>query len=559
MVDFLDTNGNFLVHIHQPSYRVTNLRRHDQREILGLRPSPNPEADKPPDSPTSHLQTEADFVYNQENFPLDDLVVEGADPVYEIPNPFSFRGSSYISPSRAETRVERPEAIKLPSPPPVTLASLLQSPAPKGEDLPLGRTLGLLPRPLLLTLAATGTEPSELAALAALSCELLFPSKSAENSALTRKISEASDPNAGPLALLYTPEGKPVVHDHDLYETVANNPHLPAPYREIMVLRPGAQGSSEIVGEYGGKGEETHIYEYLRRNSYIPWGHYAANMADDAIRYRISELSSTDFTGLRHLYYQRTFLRLAEMFELPLQLRRRGLSPDELETLRRKVLEALKNAESDTLPFTAILWGWNFGYDISGSGFKLHASHQQIHQQYALIPPPPAFACGDQIARCCRDFRQSHGRGLFTALLAALRNNRRTDQRLGRPARLIIHEDDQVVLFVPKAQVSQWELQIAAKHPVGNILEADRDCRDSLDRALLLAQRILAALGATMVTSSEYNKRLTDPNPDQHLLYILQPKLPWSMGAFSESQQRWICGHYPEDFAAACRKAAQAL
>ena len=39
----------------------------------------------------------------------------------------------------------------------------------------------------------------------------------------------------------------------------------------------------------------------------------------------------------------------------------------------------------------------------------------------------------------------------------------------------------------------------------------------------------------------------------QPLIYALLPKLPFSMGAFSEAQLRYINGHYPEDFAATCR------
>jgi hypothetical protein len=43
------------------------------------------------------------------------------------------------------------------------------------------------------------------------------------------------------------------------------------------------------------------------------------------------------------------------------------------------------------------------------------------------------------------------------------------------------------------------------------------------------------------------------PESDQHVLYCFLPKLPESPGAFSEAQLRWINGHYPEDFAIACR------
>jgi hypothetical protein len=88
--------------------------------------------------------------------------------------------------------------------------------------------------------------------------------------------------------------------------------------------------------------------------------------------------------------------------------------------------------------------------------------------------------------------------------------------------------------------------------PVGNVLEADSEVRRSIDLGILTAQHIFAGLGAQMVTSIEFSKRLGIQN-GQRLLYSFLPKLPWSMGAFSEAQQRYICGHFPEDFATACR------
>ncbi|ADH86055.1 hypothetical protein [Desulfurivibrio alkaliphilus] len=524
--DFLDHHGNFLVLAHHPSYRVRNLRAHDQLEVLGR-------------------EADSDCVVdNRRNFPPGEVEVARADPVYEIPNPLTFRGVTYINRPWAEARAADPNSIRLPKQPEVSLGrDLTAALAGKQPELPAKeRLIALLPRPLQLTLAATSTDPDDLTALAALSCDF------------------AMGPEQTPQGLLFRPDDqRPQIHDHDLYETVANNPHLPSHYKRIMVLRPGAQGGSEIVGEYGAPGAATHIYEYLRRNSYIPWGHYAANMAEDAIRYRIADLTAADMTGLRHLYYQRTYVRLAELLDLPAKWQRTGLTGDELEELRLQLQKRLAADGADRLPFTGTLWGWNFGYDCSGSGYRLHASHQQVHQQYALVPPPPAFAAGDQVAACCRSFRKRHGQGMFAAYLKALRQNRRIDGRRQAPAELIIHEDEQLILFVPKAQASQWELQIMTKAEVGHVLEADAACRAALDRALLLAQQILAGLGATMVTSIEYSKRLDAADHDQRLLYALLPKLPYAMGAFTEAQQRFICGHYPEDFAACCRNVAGKL
>lgn len=89
--------------------------------------------------------------------------------------------------------------------------------------------------------------------------------------------------------------------------------------------------------------------------------------------------------------------------------------------------------------------------------------------------------------------------------------------------------------------------------PVGNIVEADEEMRRSLDRGLLIAMRILTSLGAAMVTVIEYSKRFHRLDSNQRLLYVFLPRLPESPGAFSEAQLRWINGHYPEDFALACR------
>ena len=94
--------------------------------------------------------------------------------------------------------------------------------------------------------------------------------------------------------------------------------------------------------------------------------------------------------------------------------------------------------------------------------------------------------------------------------------------------------------------------------PVGNVVEADASVRASIDMAMLIAQQVLARLGATMVTSIEYSKRLGVRN-SQRLLYAFLPKLPWAMGGFTEAQARYVVGHYPEDFAAACRLQVQEI
>ena len=90
---------------------------------------------------------------------------------------------------------------------------------------------------------------------------------------------------------------------------------------------------------------------------------------------------------------------------------------------------------------------------------------------------------------------------------------------------------------------------------MGNVLEADPDARGAVDRGIYAAVRILGTMGARMISAFEYAKRFDSPDTDQRLLYVFLPRLPQSPGGFSENQLRWITGHYPEDFAAACRAA----
>jgi hypothetical protein len=403
-----------------------------------------------------------------------------------------------------------------------------------------------LPKPVLYDLAANSTDGEELVVLAENCCRFVH----------------GDDGLPTGLGFVQKEGGERAdIDDFELFETIANNPFLPDVYKEVMVLRPGVQGGSEIVGDF--RQDATHVYEYLRRNSYIPWGHFAANMAEDAIRYRTSDLNLTDMQGLRHLYYQRSYATLAEKLGVDVAVQGRKMTEDELEQLRKQVVDVLHNFPDS--PGPATLWGWNFGYDFSGSGYRLHASHQMIHQQYAMVPDTvitldgkemASFGCGDQVADTVKRYRQEYDRDFFSDYLGAIRTNRRMDER-DLPADLIVYEDEWVMLFVPKAQVSQWELQIMViadedGMPVGNILEADSRVRAALDAAILRVQHIYAAMGAKMVTSIEYPKRIGVRN-GQRLLHAFLPKLPWSMGAFSEAQQRYICGHFPEDFARACR------
>jgi hypothetical protein len=165
----------------------------------------------------------------------------------------------------------------------------------------------------------------------------------------------------------------------------------------------------------------------------------------------------------------------------------------------------------------------------------------------------PSFAAGDLIQEFVTQYRQATGKPFFETYTTALRNNTRTDGKEG-PSSLILAEDDHTLLFVPKAQVSEWELQLMPKTACGNILEADTPMRESLDKALLTAVKALESLGAQFVTTIEFSKRLDSWDTDQQLLYSFIPRLPYSPATFSEAQLRWISGAYPEDVAQACRR-----
>jgi hypothetical protein len=513
--------GRFVYGVHRPRFFVDNFRESADLADLGSLPDGS-----------RHK--------NLANFPSGTVREPAADWVFEIPNAFPFRGTTYIGKAWADARAGMPQAIRLPEAPEVSFFSS----HPDSHSATMA--IRSLPRTLQLALAVCSSDARDLCCLAHEACTL-----------------EADAHNGLPWGVAHVklPSGriKPDIADKGLFDAVANNPHLPQAYKQAMVLRPGAQGDSEIVGEW--RGSNSHVYEYLRRNSYIPWGHYAANMADDAVRYRLQDLTLKDLTGMRHLYYQRSYTRLAGLLGLPSHTGGRCLTEDELETLRQGIVEAMQ--AKSKLDFDRTLWGWNYGFDLAPSRYRLHASHQQIHQQYAMIPSHvplamgegflPAFACGDLVAEFVRIFRRQTGQHFFECYQKAILENRRMDGDTQGSQQLLVHEDDQVMVFVPKAQTSQWELQLMPKSSVGSIVEADTAMRRSLDRAIFSAVRLLGAMGARMITSIEFSRPVVGGAPDQRLLMAFLPKLPESPGAFSEAQLRWINGHYPEDFALACR------
>jgi hypothetical protein len=496
-------------------------------------------------------------VDNKINFPDGTVQEPAADRIYEIANPFPFRGTTFINSAWADRHAEQPETIHIPRPAPCSLFKNLDHWRPDMTIEAKTKLLALLPHPLCIALAQASTDPEELICLAQKSCTLLF---------------EKDGHTPWGIGYKQTGDGRivPDIHDPEVFEVLVNNPLLPDAYKKALVLKPGVQGKSEIVGEYTSENKKTHVFEYLRRNSYIPWGHYAANMADDAIRYRAKDLTAEDMTGLRHLYYQRVYVRVAGQLGMDLPGPGQCLSTDTLETLRTRIIQALASAPAPALAFNRSLWGWNFGFGFAQSGHRLHASHQMIHQQNSMVPQKitdhqgkdyECFAGGDLVTDFITEFKHATGKNFFTAYLSAIQNNERTDGNPTGPASLIVHEDDRILLFVPKAQTSEWELTLMTKHPCSNILEADTALRASLDHAMWVAIQTLETLGAQLVTAVEWSGRFDRQSqaqdPGQHLVYSFVPKLPYAPGTFSEAQLRWISGCYPEDFAQACRGATR--
>lgn len=521
--------GEFVYCIHKPHFTGFNLRETDYLVNLGN-------------------TSEQEPIDNAENFPADEVEVAAGEWIFEIPNSFPFMGATFILKSEADRSAGGINPFKH-----ARTGSVGGS-----QDLDLeGQT-----RAALLSLASTSDDPALLAKLAEKSCRFAYDKDSGAVSGMVYEKTDGGD-------------FRPLIFDSHLFQLVSNNQFLPDDYKRFMVLLPGAQGANPIVGEY--TQGDTHIWEYMRDNSYIPWGHYAANMAHDAVRYRIQSLSQADIVGLRHLYYQRIYVQLAGDLGLPLKVERRPLTVEELEGLRLSVRGEIKsrNKSGKDLPFNATMWGQNFGFDLSCSGYRLAASHQQVHQQFALIPSRvlaygsgnnetslgtmPAYTQTDLVMQFAREYREKTGRGFFDTYLEAIGNNLRVDGRVDKESDLFFYQDENIIAFVPKAQRSQGEVQIMTKVRCGNILEADVETRASLDRALLLTMKVLENLGVKMFVALEIPKRLDNPDIDQRLLYCFLPRHPQSPGGFSEFQQRWISNQYPEDFARTCRDELQRI
>lgn len=507
--------GIFQVGLHQPCFSVKTLRNNTDIQVLGA---------------LNGLPVE-----NHVNFPQADLNFQHTEDVFEVPNPFPFWGATYILKTPADRTAQSPYFSFAPPSENQNedaefythLKKLIQT-----ENTTYIKSY--LPRHVWLNLAQNSRNADILSFIARISCELIFQDKR-------------------PVGLVFIQDEngrkRPHITDRELFEVVINNPALPNEYKVAMVLMPGIQGANPIVGEYGPI-SGTHVWEYLRSNSYIPGGHYASNMAQDSIRYSLNDLTWQDMQGLRYLYYQRIYTQLAHAL---------GIScKSSLEDLRMTVLGRIE--QGATPAHTSTIWGWNYGFDYSSSGFRLNASHQQIHHQFALAPASvqtldgktiPSYVVGDLVAAFIQEYEKLHAVPFFSAYLKAIHNNKRMDGRTDRPTSLILYEDEHVMVHVPKAQRSQGEVQVMAK-TAGNILELNETARESVNKAIYLVMKAFACMAVQMNTAYEVSKRFDRKN-GQLLFYCFLPRYPDSPGAFSERQERWITGHYPEDYAAYLR------
>src|SRR5210317_2036015 len=150
-------DGKFIYGIHKPSFKVANLREEVFLQTLGLDDEDNP-------------------IENSANFPDGEVEELQGEWIYEIPNPFPFRGATYIGKSWADAKAVDPKAIKLPDPVPTSMTDFLSKILP-GKDVSedeLNQWFADLPETVLLALASTSTDPEDLIRLAELSCEFIY-------------------------------------------------------------------------------------------------------------------------------------------------------------------------------------------------------------------------------------------------------------------------------------------------------------------------------------------------------------------------------------------------
>ena len=203
--------GFFRVALHRSSYRVSNLRA--SRPVGTLGRLDNGRA-----------------VTNSGNFPSGQVDVQDTEGVYEIGNPFPFRGATYIGKAWADAKRDHPETIPLAPPAEASMTRWFRDHLPGGTTAESPEALlKALPEPVQLALAVNSTDPEDLVPLA-------------ESSAAFVHHPESGLPEGLRFTLGGDGQPQPCIHNLALFEAVANNAALPDSYKAAMVLRPGASG-----------------------------------------------------------------------------------------------------------------------------------------------------------------------------------------------------------------------------------------------------------------------------------------------------------------------------
>ena len=100
-------DGRFVYGIHKPRFRVANLRESDRLDALG------------------RLGKDVQ-IDNSPNFPPGDVEEKGSDWIYEIPNPFPFKGATYILKSWADEKSRNLSQISLSPPVQLSFSTIVQ-------------------------------------------------------------------------------------------------------------------------------------------------------------------------------------------------------------------------------------------------------------------------------------------------------------------------------------------------------------------------------------------------------------------------------------------------
>ncbi|MEZ4567107.1 MAG: hypothetical protein R2860_09115 [Desulfobacterales bacterium] len=191
----VDPSGKFVYGRHQPCFTVANLRENDYIGPLGR-------------------FADGAMVDNQANFPPGDVDEPAATMIYEIPNPFPFRGVTYISENWAAKKAKDPSSIMLSPPKAVSFTETLEKWFGKNQLTPEKKHQIFNTLPASLNWPLRKPPPTG-------GCRLAGPDLPA-NLWLTQKPAGLTD-----FCIIRTnPVQSARYYGRPLYEVIANNPPL---------------------------------------------------------------------------------------------------------------------------------------------------------------------------------------------------------------------------------------------------------------------------------------------------------------------------------------------